>query len=445
MQAKITRRSFLGATGGVALSAALSGCFGVGGSQSTTSGGGSNATTVTIWEIRTGSEQQVIKKITDDFNSSHPNVHAVLNFFQNDPYKQKLQVAMGAHNPPDIFIGWGGGVLKSYINANDVYDLTSDFNGDSTWKNRFIPSILASATFDGKLYGVPCSGMQPCLFFYNKDIFSKYNLNPTQTWNELLSVVSTLTKNGVTPIALAGGSKWPYLMYAEYLTDRIGGPDAFNAVVAGQSNAWSQDAFIKANTYVQQLVSMNAFGSSFASVIADTNQDAALVYTGKAAMVLQGTWNFPVFLTNAPQMVKGGKLGWFPFPTVEGGKGDPSNVYGNPSNYYSISKASKSPQSAIAFLKDADLADEEVKQYISIGDVPPVQGIEAQLSSAPNSDWLLYVYKMALNAKNYQLSWDQAMLPAPAQAVLTNLDQIFLKQITPQQFSNNMNKAMTAS
>ncbi|HEY3992297.1 MAG TPA: extracellular solute-binding protein [Ktedonobacteraceae bacterium] len=443
MQAKISRRAFLEVAGGVALSTTLAGCFGVGGSQSTSGSG--NGSTISIWEIRTGGEQQVIQKITDDFNSSHANIHAALNFFQNNPYKQKLQVAMGAHNPPDIFIGWGGGVLKSYINANDVYDLTSAFNADTAWKNRYIPSILASATFNGKLYGIPTSGVQPLLFFYNKAIFKQYNLNPPQTWSELLSVVGTLSKHNVIPIALAGNSQWPYLMYVQYLADRIGGPAAFDAVLANQPNAWSQDAFIEANTKIQQLVSMNAFGSSFASVNADTNQDMALLYTGKAAMVLQGTWNFPVIQTNSPDFIQSGKLGWFPFPTVEGGKGNASNAFGNPANYYSISSAAKSPQDCITYFKDAVMADEEVKQLIAVGDVPPVQGISSQLASAPNGDWLQYIYNMVLNAGHFQLSWDQAMLPQPAQAVLANLSQIFLKQITPQQFSDNMNKTFPAS
>src|ERR1019366_8790689 len=272
---KLSRRTFLEVAGAAAATTTLAGCFGVGGSPTTTS---SNSSTITVWDIRTGADQKVVQTITDDFNTAHSTIHATLDFFQNNPYKQKLQVAMGAHNPPDIFFGWGGGILKSYIDANDVYDMTADFNADPSWKNRIIPSVLASATFNGKLYGVPTSGMQPVLFFYNTAIFKQYNLNPPQTWNELLSVITTLKAHGLIPIALGGNSQWPYLMYAEYLTDRIGGPDAFNNAYTNQSGAWSQDAFIKANTMIQQLVTMEAFGANFASVAADTNQDAALLY-----------------------------------------------------------------------------------------------------------------------------------------------------------------------
>src|SRR5579885_302732 len=442
MREKVSRRTFLQLTGGAGLSVTLAGCFGVGNNSPNT---GSSSSTITIWDIRTGSEQQVVQNVASAFNSAHSDIHVVVDFFQNDPYKQKLQVAMGAHNPPDIFFGWGGGILKSYIDANDVYDLTPDLNADTAWKNKFLPAVMSAVTFNGHIYGVPNSGMQPVLFYYNKALFDQYHLQPPQTWSDLLHIVSTLKQHNIIPIALAGGSKWPYLMYEEYLVDRYGGRGAFDAVFANQANAWSQDAFIKANTAIQQLVSMGAFGSSFASTIADTNQDAALVYTGKAAMMLQGNWNFPVFLTNSPQLVQSGKLGWFPFPAVEGGQGNPANIAGNPCNYYSISKASKSPQSCVTYLKTAVLSDDNVKKLIAIGDVPPVQGISSQLANAPNGDWLQFNYQMVQNAPHFQLSWDQALSPTAAQALLTNLDQLFLKQISPQDFSVNMNKTISAS
>ena len=284
--------------------------------------------------------------------------------------------------------------------------------------------------------------MQTELFFYNKDLFSKYKLSPPNTWSELLNVINVLKKNNVIPIALAGGSQWPYLMYAEFLVDRIGGPDAFNAVFAGQKNSWSDPAFIKANTYVQNLVKMGAFGNSYASTNADSNQDVALLYTGKAGMMLQGNWNFSTIQTNKPDFITSGKLGWFPFPAVEGGKGDVKNVYGNPCNFYSVSKTAKSTKDAVDYLKNGILTNTMVKDFIGVGDVPPVKGLESQLSSAANGDWLVYNYNMAQNAPNFQLSWDQILSPTAAQAVLTNLSQVFLNQISPETFSNNMNKTI---
>jgi raffinose/stachyose/melibiose transport system substrate-binding protein len=442
MQARVSRRTFLQVTGGAALTTTLTGCFGVGSSQSTSTGSGSSAGTVEVWDIRTGNEQKVVKAAVAAYNSAQKGVTVHLDFFENDPYKQKLQVAMGAKNPPDIFFGWGGGILGSYVKAGDVYDLTPDLMADPAWKNKFFSSVLANAACNGKFYGIPNAGMQTELFYYNKDIFSKYKLTPPTTWSELLNVINVLKKNNVIPIALAGGSQWPYLMYAEFLVDRIGGADPFKAVIAGQPNAWSDPAFIKANTMVQDLVKMGAFGTSYTSTNADSNQDAALVYTGKAGMMLQGNWNFSVIQTNSPDFISSGKLGWFPFPAVEGGKGDPKDVYGNPCNFYSVSKVSKSTKNAVDYLKNGVLTDAMVKGFINVGDVPPVQGLESQLASATNGEWLTYNYNMARNAPNFQLSWDQVLPPAQAQASLTNLSQVFLNQIPPETFSSNMNKTL---
>ena len=249
MNARMSRRTFLEVTGGAALTTTLAGCFGVGGSQ-TTGSGGSSAGTIEVWDIRTGNEQKVVQAAAAAYNSAQSAVKVHLDFFENDPYKQKLQVAMGAKNPPDIFFGWGGGILKTYVNAGDVYDLTPDLNADPTWKNKFFPSVMSNAAFNGKFYGIPCAGMQTELFFYNKDIFSKYKLSPPTTWSELLNVINVLKQNNLIPIALAGASQWPYLMYAEFLVDRIGGADVFKTVFNGQPNAWSDPAFIKANTMI---------------------------------------------------------------------------------------------------------------------------------------------------------------------------------------------------
>jgi raffinose/stachyose/melibiose transport system substrate-binding protein len=83
-----------------------------------------------------------------------------------------------------------------------------------------------------------------------------------------------------------------------------------------------------------------------------------------------------------------------------------------------------------------------VKGFVNVGDVPPVVGLDSQLASSPNGEWLTYNYNMAKNAPNFQLSWDQILSPSAAQAVLTNLSQVFLNQISPTTFSDNMNKTI---
>ncbi|WAH35262.1 extracellular solute-binding protein [Alicyclobacillus dauci] len=412
-----------------------------GGSQSNSSASNaSGKASITIWDIQTGQSQQVVKNMSQAFNQSHSSIQSNVQFFENDPYKQKIQISMGAHNPPDIFVGWGGGVLKSYIDAGDVYDLTSALNSDSSWSNRFLPSVMKPVTFNGKVYGIPNDNVQPVMLFYNKQLFKQYNLTPPKTWDDLLNDVKVLKSHNITPISLGGKDQWPDLMYEEYLVDRVGGPTVFNNVVTGKANAWSDPAFMKANTMIQQLVNAGAFEQGFSSVSSNQGEDAALLYTGKAAMELMGSWGFATVLSDDKSFIEQGNLGFATFPTVSGGQGDPNDIVGNPSNYYSISNDSKNKSADVTFLKDAVLSSQNVKDWISIGDVPPVQGIESQLKQATYGDYLSFTYDMVKNAPNFQASWDQALPPSEAQELLTDLSKLFLNQMTPQQFSDDMNK-----
>ena len=49
------------------------------------------------------------------FEKSHPGDTITVNYVENQSYKQKIQLAMGAGNAPTIFWTWGGGPLKQYI------------------------------------------------------------------------------------------------------------------------------------------------------------------------------------------------------------------------------------------------------------------------------------------------------------------------------------------
>ena len=270
--------------------------------------------------------------------SAHSGQSIKLDFFANDAYKQKVRTAVGAGKGPTLIYGWGGGILKAYVDAGQVADLTADVKADPALKDRFLPSIAADRQIDGKTYALPNNAVQPVVLYYNKDVFDKAGVAAARRpWTSCWRCVPKLKAAGVAPLSLGGQSKWPDLMWVEYLVDRIGGPEVFDDIAANKPNAWSDPAVIKANTMIQQLVDAGGFVKGFSSIAADSNADLALLYTGKAAMLLQGSWNYPALKTATPQFLKDGKLGCVTFPTVAGGKGDPKDVAGNPANFWSIS------------------------------------------------------------------------------------------------------------
>jgi xylobiose transport system substrate-binding protein len=391
------------------------------------SAGPSSASGLKVWALQ-DPVLNPIEKISTDA------ARATLETFGNDPYKQKLRVAIGSPNAPDVFFNWGGRNLEEYVDAGKIADLTSVLEQDQDLKDAFLPSVLDAAKINGKYYGIPMRGMQPVALFFNKDVFAQAGAQPPKTWDDLLNVIDVFKAKGIQPISLAGSQAWTELMWIEYLLDRIGGPEAFRDIRDGKPDAWRNPAVLEAATRVKDLLDRGAFGTNFASVGYDVGGASTIVAQGKAAMHLMGSWEYVNQLGQSPDFVKNGKLGWTAFPAVPGGKGDPANVIGNPTNFYSVASGSASVDAAKKFVSTALHDDKYVQSLIDAGDVPAVTGVEDKLAKTPNSEYTTWVYGLVKAAPSFQLSWDQDLPAGQATKMLTLLQELFLGKVSPQAF-----------
>lgn len=438
MTASVTpRRTVLAAGLATLVGGALTGC-GTSGPKS----GGSAGDAPSAWIIDGVTEQA----FTDSFaawGDAHPDQKFTVQSFANDPYKQKIRTAVGAGQAPTLIYNWGGGTLASYVRARKVEDL-SDLAADPELKGRFLPAIAAGGRVGGKTYGLPNNGVKPVMIYYNKDLFEKIGAKPPATWADLMDLVSAFQQAKIAPFAVAGQAKWPLLPWLAYLMDRIGGPGVMNDILAGKDKAWSHPAVTDANQRIQALVDAGGFVEDFASLTTDSGADVALLYTGKAAMTLGLPAAYQTVQQGDPKFVEDGKLGYAPFPTVDGGVGDPKNVVGNPSNYWSISADASDAQkeAARAYLKDGLLTDAYAHDLLTVGNVPPMAGAASKIAHSSDPDYFTAVYEMSAKAPNFALSMDQALSPKAGDAVLTNLQQVFLKQITPKEFAEHMNATL---
>lgn len=347
-------------------------------------------------------------------------------------YVNKLRSAMGSPSAPDIFYNWGAGSIKPYRDAGQLVDLTSAVKNDAVLKDGFLPSIIEAGSLDGKIYGVPMRGMQPVMLFYNKTLFAENKVEVPKTWEDLQKAITTFKSKGITPFALGGSEKWPELMWMEYLLDRIGGPDVFRKIQNGDSSAWGDPAVLKTAQTVRQLVDDGAFGKNFNSVDYGNGGAPTLFNKGKAAMHLMGSWEYSTQLGKAPKFAEE-DLGWANFPTVAGGVGDPADVVGNPTNYWSINSHTKYKDEAIAFLKT--MASKSYAQsLVDNGDVPTTSNAASMLSGSPNPEFATDQYEMVQKAPSFTLSWDQALESKYAAPLLTEISKLFAGKSTPEQF-----------
>jgi raffinose/stachyose/melibiose transport system substrate-binding protein len=395
--------------------------------------------TVTVWDISQDPQKSKFIADADTFNKAHPGIHVQIQFFLNDPYKTKLQLAIGAHQGPDIFMGWGGGILKNYVDAGAVVDLTSALNADPAWKNKYTPSVYGPVTFGGHIYGIPYDATTPEVLFYNKDIFKQYNLKVPTTWPQLETIIKTLQSHNIIPFTLDGKTEWPEMIVLQYLADRIGGSSALNDIALRKPGAsFDSKPWIDAFTLAQNLVKENAFQSGFASSNWDTYDGQHLLWNGRTAMMFMGVWEIGNVHGNAPKFLP--KLGFFPVPAVPGGKGNVNDIVGVPANYRSVLSTSKNKDAAIAFLKWS-LNPSLSSWFLSQGEVPPVQNLDTSKVSDP---LVKAQVTMLAKAPSYQLALDQLLPPQLAQAFLDYTGQLFALTITPQQFASQM-QAKTAA
>ncbi len=434
----ISRRNFLTLVGGTSAAAALAAC---GSSGPGTSEGGSASGAATYWSLSGPPGEEIRKAAIERFNKANADSKITPTFFQNDAYKQKIKTSIGAAQGPTMIWGWGGGGLKSYVDANQVEDLTDWFSQNAAVKDKIFPSSFGAATVGGKIYAMPIETVQPIVLFYNKKLFEQVGVEPPKTWNDIMALVPKFNAKKIAPFSLAGQSRWTNMMWLEFLLDRQAGPEVFDNVFAGKAGAWSDPAVLDMLTKIQDLVKANGFIKGFSSITADSNADQALLYTGKAAMMLHGSWSYGIQSSEGGDFVKSGGLGFQNFPTIEGGKGDPSSTVGNPGQYLSISsKATPEAKETAKKVFSTTLVDDaEVEGWIKSGGVPIIKGSDAKLASAPNADFLKFVYDTSANAKVFAQSWDQALSPTAAETLLNNIAKLFQLQISPQQWVDSMN------
>ncbi|MEO7586407.1 MAG: extracellular solute-binding protein [Arachnia sp.] len=431
---EITRRSLFGGLGAVALMGGLAACGG-----GTKPGGGEKAGSASVWMLTGGPTEAVLKDSIKAWNDAHADQQINLELFANDAYKEKIRTAVGSDQAPTLIYNWTGATLADYVTSKKVVDITES---TKDLQSKLLPSVLGAGTIDGKVYAVPLNNTQPIVLYSNLPNLEKAGLDASPTtWDALMGSIDKLKTAGIaTPIALAGQSLWPYLMWIQYLADRVGGSDMFSAIVAGDTSKWTDSSMVKAAGMISDLVKAGAFGTGYGSVNADSNADLALLHTGRAGMLLQGAWVFGTFLTDAPQFVKDKQLGFGKFPTVEGGKGDPKSTVGNIANFWSVSATATEAdrKTATEYLNTAMFDDKYTQGIIDGGGVPVIKGAGDKLKSADNAEFLTFVYEMVQEAPHFQLSWDQALPSGQAQDLLNNLGQLFLGQISAEQFTETM-------
>ena len=333
------KRVVLGVAVAAAAATVLAACSS-GGSSSTSSNSSSSSGKVTLSWWNNANTQPLLGVFTNvikQFEAAHPNVTIQNVPMQNELFKTKVTPALRGNSPPDIFQQWGSGQQATQVQSGKLADISSDV---SPW----IGSLGTPATewqTNGKWYGVPYD-LHVVGFWYRKDLFQQAGITTTPTTiAQLESDDATLRAHGITPITVGSKDGWPDAFWWEYFAVRECSQSTITQAMSGVS--LSAPCFAKASADLDAFMKTNPFQTGFLGTPAQSvpNSSVALLANGKAAMELQGDWDpgAGAGLTSDKNLFS--KLGWFPFPSVPGGAGDPKAVLGGGDGYSCTTGASE--------------------------------------------------------------------------------------------------------
>jgi raffinose/stachyose/melibiose transport system substrate-binding protein len=362
----------------VAAAVAIAACSG----SSTSSTGASSSSSsvkVTLTWWNNGNTQPLLgvwQSVAAQFHATHPNVTISVVPIQSDLFTTKMPIALKSDSPPDIFQQWGGGQEATQFTSGKLADLSSL---TSSWIGELGPAA-AGWQVNGQQYGIPYD-QHVVGFWYRKDLFAKVGISsPPTTIAQLESDDAKLKAAGITPIALGGGSRWPDAFYWEYFAVRLCSESVLQSSIKAVN--MTAPCFSQATVDLTSFMATSPFQGGFNATQAQTGagSSAGLLANGKAAMELQGDWETSVVpaLTSNKNILT--DLGWFPFPQVPGGAGNPTAVLSGGDGFSCTTGASEPACAEFLQYIDSTAVQEELVQKANVG-LPANSAAEAVLTN----------------------------------------------------------------
>jgi raffinose/stachyose/melibiose transport system substrate-binding protein len=364
-------------------------------------GGASSASekkvTLTFWQnSTTGPGVQFWKTTIANFHKSHKNITIKMQSIQNEDLDGKLQTALNSGSAPDIFLQRGGGKEAAMVKAGQLLDLSGLVTAKT--KASVGAGAFAADEINGKSYAMPVDVL-PEGIYYSKDLFKAAGItNTPTTFDELNSDITKLKASGVSAVAVGAKDAWPAAHWYYNFALRECSESVLNT--AAKTLTFTDGCWTKAGKDVDAFNKTNPFNAGFLTTSAQqgAGSSAGLVANHKAAMELMGAWDPGVIASLTPDQKPLPDLGWFPFPSVSGGKGAPTAMMGGVDGY---SCSAQAPKDACGEFLNYIVTTPVQEAYYHAFDAPPVntaaQGVvtEAILKS------VLSAYKKAPYVSQY--------------------------------------------
>ena len=229
-------------------------------------------------------------------------------------YEAFIKASFRTNVKPDLFTWHTGGRLQEVVETGRLAE-TSQLWQRAVEQGYLSKDLEPYYTVDGKQYCVPLN-VAYWVMFYNKKVFDQHNLEPPETWDELLRIADILKQAGVTPFyhtSVLFSFVWFNLLMAG--TD----PDLYDQLAAGKV-AWTDPRVVEVVELWKSLID-----KGYMSNPGDTEDPAVQLASGKVAMAPFGTW-FNTSMTQQ-KLKPGTDYGFFIIPNANPDLGKTSLIF----------------------------------------------------------------------------------------------------------------------
>lgn len=274
------------------------------------------------------SKSDRLKTVLKGISDKYPMVEIQNSSMSGEDFLFILKTDFASGNDPSIFGLWPGSDFRLLVDQNKVADLTEVLATDTQWYKQFKEETWDYVTVDNRIYGLPIEIIYEGLFI-NKDLFEDYNVKIPTNFDELLKAVEIFRENGIIPIAYSETPEGSYIY--QNIVMKLGGKEDTENPFDEEGKIKS--CYIEGMYYMKRLYEAGAFPNHLFTI--DDQRRNDLFLHKRAAMIVQGSW----FIGDKLLSSSDETVGIIPFPSIEGGKGNQSDIiYGCGNGIFHISQ-----------------------------------------------------------------------------------------------------------
>lgn len=399
--------------------------------------------TLVVWDtLVRPAEIAMMDQLSAQFEAAHPGVTVRHEGYNFDDLMLVLPQSLSEDGGPDVAqINQGATSMGALVQAGLILPL-NDYADQYGWRDLYAASLHARNSFsadgktygEGNLYGISNTAEVVGVYYW-KQAFEELGLELPTTFGEFEAMLQTIKDAGQTPIAFGSLDGWPAIHEYSAIEHPFSDPQHIDDFIFRREGAtFVNDGNLTAAQKLVEWVDAGYFSAGFEGMDYD-NATLAAFRNREGLMWITGSWIAATLLEEA----SADEIGFFVIPSPDADT--PPYAVGGVGIPYGISAKSAHPDLAAEYINMIS-SPEVAAQLLDLGFLPAVAVAADQLAEGTLTADIVNAWNLisSNNRVGHYLDW-----AVPLDDINAALQELMAKQITPEEFVNQVEDAYVAA